>query len=185
MFAQQTKLAALLACAITAACTAVNSAPLRGQVEINEGPVRLTRQAPKADVVSPAAFSGAAQSTQLTGSTEASDFASAPLQKQTPKAAALPAPLAGQASTISGGVSQTKPQPKEPPYIWWQSLYGGYYDGSGTLSSNNVIPADQLYKYGGKFSDGTPVPRTPISSKNIAGHAFKQGSLTSNIFRSR
>ena len=72
------------------------------------------------------------------------------------------------------------PSGREAPYIWVQASVGGYYDASHTTP--NVVTADQLYRYGGKFADGTPVPTEPIASLNSMGHAYHKGSLATDSF---
>jgi hypothetical protein len=132
----------------------------------------------------------------LQGTTSAADFASSPLQQPSP--AALPQFSPEQArldqaaqqilrsltNTISGGINQNQQMPQSArgsaPYVWSQSMQGGYHDASGNISQN--VNANKLYLYGGKFSDGTPVPPTPIPNQNAFGHAYKQGSLSSGIF---
>jgi hypothetical protein len=56
------------------------------------------------------------------------------------------------------------------PYVWCQSVDGGYYDSSGTAKEH--VMANQLFRYGGRFQDGTPVPAEPITSFNSMGHAY-------------
>jgi hypothetical protein len=65
------------------------------------------------------------------------------------------------------------------PYIWVQGVVG-YYDASHTTPA--IVTADQLYRYGGKFADGTPVPSAPIASLNSTGHAYHKGSLATDSF---
>ncbi len=55
-------------------------------------------------------------------------------------------------------------------FIWGQSADGGYFDASGQHKSN--VMGDELYKYGGKFLDGSPVPTTPVVC-NFKGHVYK------------
>lgn len=66
------------------------------------------------------------------------------------------------------------------PYIWYQSALGGYWDASGT--TRDVVRADKLYRYGGKFADGTLVPPEPIRDFNAAGHAFRQNETPTQAF---
>lgn len=55
-------------------------------------------------------------------------------------------------------------------YVWGQSAAGGYYDCSGKMQG--TVMGDQLFKFGGTFSDGTPVPTTPVVC-NFRGHVYK------------
>lgn len=66
------------------------------------------------------------------------------------------------------------------PYIWYQSAMGGYWDASGT--TKELVRADRLYLFGGKFEDGTPVPKEPITDMNALGHAFRQQKLPTQHF---
>jgi hypothetical protein len=78
----------------------------------------------------------------------------------------------------TGSVAQTAP--KMPPYIWNQSIQGGYWDSSG--ATKDVVWANKLYLYGGKFADGTPVPKEPIRDFNAMGHAFRTGATPTQAF---
>lgn len=62
------------------------------------------------------------------------------------------------------------PQPVKSTCVWGQSAAGGYYDCSG--KTPGTVMGDQLYKYGGTFVDGTPVPTTPVVC-NFRGHVYK------------
>ena len=62
-----------------------------------------------------------------------------------------------------------------PPFIWAQSTQGGYYDCSGTYKG--VVPGYRLRELGGKFADGTPVPRANVKM-NEAGHVWWQNELS-------
>ncbi|MBX9687595.1 MAG: hypothetical protein K2X27_12885 [Candidatus Obscuribacterales bacterium] len=55
-------------------------------------------------------------------------------------------------------------------YLWGQSSAGGYYDASGQIKE--TVRGDELYKFGGKFMDGTAVPTTPVVC-NFRGHVYK------------
>jgi hypothetical protein len=74
---------------------------------------------------------------------------------------------------------------KVPPYIWYQSALGGYYDASGT--TKEVVRAERLHQFGGKFQDGTLVPRNPIpmSDINAMGHAFRGSTTPTSHFWTR
>ena len=72
--------------------------------------------------------------------------------------------------TIRPVVPIPTPQPARGTYIWGQSAAGGYYDCSGKMSG--TVMGDQLYKLGGTFVDGTPVPTTPVVC-NFRGHVYK------------
>jgi hypothetical protein len=62
------------------------------------------------------------------------------------------------------------PQAVKGTYVWGQSAAGGYYDCSGKMPG--TVMGDQLYKLGGTFVDGTPVPTTPVVC-NFRGHVYK------------
>lgn len=131
---------------------------------------------------------------QSTG-VESSDFRMnlTPQQAQT-------APLL-DASAFQGSVTQTpapllrtavtqtatpKPEVKKDqmaPYIWHQSAMGGYFDGSGT--TKDLVRANKLHIYGGKFADGTIVPKREILDYNEMGHAFRGFQLNTAHFWSR
>jgi len=86
----------------------------------------------------------------------------------------------GTVSRSAGAqISQSAPSP-QPPFIWYQCAEGGYYDGSGHTADR--VWANQLYKYGGKFNDGTPVPKEPITQFNSSGHAFRTAQTDTNNF---
>jgi hypothetical protein len=64
-----------------------------------------------------------------------------------------------------------QPQPMQPQhnYIWQQSAVRGYYDATGQIKE--LVMGDQLFKYGGKFADGTVVPTTPVVC-NFKAHVY-------------
>ncbi len=64
------------------------------------------------------------------------------------------------------------------PYIWCQSTQGGYYD--CTNAYKGVVPGFRLKELGGRFADGTPVPRGNVKM-NEAGHVWWQGELSPNF----
>jgi hypothetical protein len=66
------------------------------------------------------------------------------------------------------------------PYIWGQSTNGGYYDITNTFKS--VVPGYRLRELGGKFADGTPVPRGNVKM-NEAGHVWWQNNLSPSFQR--
>lgn len=53
--------------------------------------------------------------------------------------------------------------------VWGQSLAGGYYDSTGQIPG--VIHGSELWRFGGKFTDGRPVPSGPVPT-NAAGHVY-------------
>ncbi len=86
-----------------------------------------------------------------------------------------------QAAAPLFNASATKnPADKLAPYIWYQSAMGGYYDASGT--TKELVRAERLHLFGGKFEDGTIVPKSQIRDYNSMGHAFKQAKLDTNHF---
>jgi hypothetical protein len=85
-----------------------------------------------------------------------------------------PAPMLKTTAT------KTATQDKDAPYIWYQSAMGGYYDASGT--TKELVRADRLHLFGGKFEDGTKVPKTQIRDYNAMGHAFRQQRLNTAHF---
>lgn len=80
----------------------------------------------------------------------------------------------------SNAVATIPDTSKIPPYIWYQSSLGGYFDGSQT--TKELVRADKLYLYGGRFQDGTTVPKQPIHDYNVMGHAFRQAALPTQHF---
>ena len=63
------------------------------------------------------------------------------------------------------------PEPKKKGTSFWvQSRDGGYYDVSQQVKG--VVRGDELYKYGGTFSDGVAVPDYPVTV-NFAGHTYR------------
>lgn len=75
---------------------------------------------------------------------------------------------------------QQQQGPDNAPYIWCQSVNGGYYDCTNTYKS--VVPGYRLKELGGKFVDGTPVPRGNVKM-NEAGHVWWQNELSPNFKR--
>ncbi|MCC7530602.1 MAG: hypothetical protein IT342_18915 [Candidatus Melainabacteria bacterium] len=66
------------------------------------------------------------------------------------------------------------------PYIWAQSVNGGYYDCTDTYKG--VVPGYRLRELGGKFADGTLVPRGNVKM-NEAGHVWWQNDLSPSFKR--
>lgn len=79
-------------------------------------------------------------------------------------------PLLPQVKEPLAGAVEAAPAPKKSSYVWNLSNMGGYYECTGQIKV--VVPGDQLYKYGGKFIDGTDVPTTPVTT-NFAGHVYR------------
>ena len=157
-----------------------NKRPLQGSINLDVDNVRIKR-VPRNIPVAP--LQSSVSDTQYPSS-------QLDLQSQTPQFDNVIDPNAFRAAAASfaGGVMNAAAaartaqlaKPKDAPYIWYQSIYGGYFDGSGT--TKEVVPAGRLHLFGGKFADGTPVPKTQIMSVNAAGHAFKQDKLTTDHF---
>lgn len=80
---------------------------------------------------------------------------------------ATPAPQFTMAPIPAAASTTQKPISK---YVWGQSAAGGYFDASG--QTKELVMGDLLYKYGGTFMDGTPVPTTPVVC-NFKGHVYK------------
>jgi len=93
-------------------------------------------------------------------------------------------PLTGQTQQQAFNLQaqQAVHHPPFAPYIWTQSRDGGYYDASGFIKG--TVPGDQLRLYGGRFSDGTPVPMTNVGT-NGSGHVWWQSGLTHPYFFNR
>lgn len=72
-------------------------------------------------------------------------------------------------SALSASASTDKKETKAN-FVWGQSAAGGYFDCTGQVKE--LVMGDQLHKYGGKFSDGTAVPTTPVVC-NFKGHVYK------------
>lgn len=78
------------------------------------------------------------------------------------------------------GRAQQAPDPDNAPYVWCQSVNGGYYDATGTYKT--VVPGYRLRELGGRFNDGTPVPRGAVKM-NEAGHVWWQNDLSPSFKR--
>lgn len=95
-----------------------------------------------------------------------------------------PTQFASPAPTrFSAGIAQAQPQRAMAPYVWCQSNEGGYYDETGHAKTN--VWAAELYKFGGRFKDGTPVPARPITNFNAMGHAYKTMTTSGPSFWDR
>jgi hypothetical protein len=149
---------------LTSTSPAMAQERLQGAVRLDGSPMRLQRS-------TPTTLSGAAAAVE--------NF----LERNQPYASSVDAdsfraqarPRAFRASIASS------PQPTQSaPYVWCQSMAGGYSDSSGHIS-RNVWAAD-LYKFGGRFQDGTPVPREPITDFNSMGHAYHTGAVNGSSF---
>lgn len=89
-------------------------------------------------------------------------------------------PLGGQLNNFNLSAAQQVQHPPFAPYIWTQSKDGGYYDASG-FYKGPTVPGNQLRNYGGRFSDGTPVPMTDVGT-NSSGHVWWQNGLKQPYF---
>lgn len=160
-----------------AAClaqTLQQTQPIAGSVQINDydtSSVRINRNTLRSGVNS-------------------TDFSGSLLPQQPQVAPLLDArTFQGAVNTIkrlsplltSGATTNSTATPQVgAPYIWYQSAFGGYYDASGT--TKELVRADRLYLFGGRFEDGTPVPKEPITDMNAMGHAFRQQKLPTQHF---
>lgn len=151
------------------------SRPLMGNVQMHVDPtVRIDRNRLRSGVLT-------------------NDFAVAPLIPQQPAMAPLVDSTAfkGSVNTVNPyraapllqTVATKSDTNKEPPYIWYQSALGGYYDASGT--TKEIVRAERLHLFGGKFQDGTKVPREQIRDVNAMGHAFRSNFTPTTHFWSR
>lgn len=71
--------------------------------------------------------------------------------------------------------------PDDAPYRWGQCGTGGYYDCSGTYKGP-MVWGDKLADFGGRFYDGTPVPKGPVKI-NQMGHIWWQNQLSTNFVK--
>lgn len=160
---------ALLTILITASPAMAQQQPLAGSLEMRV----QTDEAPAAPM--------RINRTTLRPAVQASDYQMNLKPQQAQLAPLLDASaFKAAAAALSTGVTQTENKKKDAPYIWYQSAQGGYYDGSGT--TKELVWADKLYKYGGRFEDGTRVPEQPIRDMNAMGHAFRASALNTNHF---
>ncbi len=67
----------------------------------------------------------------------------------------------------------------EAPYVWVQSIAGGYIDQTGHCKE--VVRGDHLRDWGGKFADGTSVPKGPVQI-NAAGHVYRSTQTNTEHF---
>lgn len=156
---------------LTATAPALAQSPLMGNVEMRvqteqeAGPIRINR-------------------TTLRPAVQASDYKMNLKPQQAQMAPLLDtSAFKAAAAALSSAIEQnrqTETKQKEAPYIWYQSAQGGYYDASGT--TKELVWADKLYKYGGKFEDGTRVPERPIRDFNAMGHAWRGNALNTSHF---
>jgi hypothetical protein len=165
-----------LAPSSAAAQNTQSNRPLTGGVELNSDPttsVRINRH-------------------NFHSGVNSSDFSSSMLPQQPQTAPLLDArtfqgavnEIRKFAPLLHSGASAAGNPPAIPqvgaPYIWYQSALGGYFDGSQT--TKELVRADRLYLFGGKFADGTPVPKEPIRDMNAMGHAFRQAMTPTQAF---
>ncbi|MBY0550408.1 MAG: hypothetical protein K2W95_24225 [Candidatus Obscuribacterales bacterium] len=73
------------------------------------------------------------------------------------------------AAPLAAAADKSAEAPKRK-HLWHQSRDGGYYDATGAIGF--LVPGDELYKYGGVFEDGLPVPTTPVAM-NFAKHCYR------------
>lgn len=71
--------------------------------------------------------------------------------------------------------------PDDAPYRWGQCGTGGYYDTTGTYKGP-MVWGDKLAQYGGRFYDGTPVPKGEVKI-NQMGHIWWQNQLSTNFVK--
>lgn len=79
---------------------------------------------------------------------------------------------------------QQKPKwtnPDDAPYRWGQCATGGYYDTTGTYKGP-MVWGDKLAQFGGRFFDGTPVPKGEVKI-NQMGHIWWQNQLSTNFVK--
>lgn len=161
------------------------NSPIQGQVSVDRnlglfsdeeaGKIRDSFSSPSSDLRSGNPVMGHPISDrQLKGSTFSELFN---LQQQFPNKAQ---PLTGGLNGGQMKASAQKDDLDNAPYVWCQSVHGGYYDASGTCKE--VIPGFRLKEFGGKFVDGTPVPRNNVQM-NEAGHVWWRNDLSRNFRR--
>lgn len=166
--------------------------PLAGgvQMSVDTAPTRIDRNTLRRTPVS-GAIEASANNTIQTG-VNATEFRPAP-QAQTASSAPLldsklfeglvnkvlsSPPL--RANATASDTTAKQPPSSSAPYIWSQSAYGGYFDASGT--TKELVRANRLHLFGGKFADGTPVPKTQIRDYNAMGHAYRDQRLNTAHF---
>lgn len=73
-------------------------------------------------------------------------------------------------NSLSATAATNETKTPKGNYVWGQSAAGGYFDATGQIKE--LVMGDQLFKFGGKFMDGTAVPTTPVVC-NFKGHVYK------------
>ncbi len=129
----------------------------------------IPQQAQLAPLVDSKLFEGAAKQSQ-----EAAPVLNSGIMQQVASQIQAALPM------FNSSAAKNEAPEKLAPYIWYQSAMGGYFDGSRTTTE--LVRADRLYLFGGKFEDGTLVPKTQIHDFNAMGHAFKQATLNTDHF---
>ena len=81
----------------------------------------------------------------------------------------LPVQAGDYVGSVNAFVAPLPAVLRQSNYIWQQSVDGGYYDATGQIKI--LVMGDQLFRYGGKLSDGTAVPTTPVVC-NFKGHVY-------------
>ncbi len=71
--------------------------------------------------------------------------------------------------------------PDDAPYRWGQCGTGGYYDTTG-IYKGPMVWGDKLAALGGRFFDGTPVPKGEVKI-NALGHIWWQNQLSNNFVK--
>ncbi len=69
----------------------------------------------------------------------------------------------------------------DAPYRWGQCGTGGYYDTTG-IYKGPMVWGDKLAALGGRFYDGTPVPKGEVKI-NALGHIWWQNQLSNNFVK--
>lgn len=91
-------------------------------------------------------------------------------------------PWAMRAQQMQQQVQKPKwTNPDDAPYRWGQCGTGGYYDTTGTYKGA-MVWGDKLASYGGRFFDGTPVPKGEVKI-NAMGHIWWQNQLSTNFVK--
>ena len=93
-----------------------------------------------------------------------------------------PEEVAGAGVPQPADTSHWTPANLSAPYVWWQSAQGGYYDGTG--HHKGLVWGNRLKEYGGRFSEGTPVPIETVTV-NSMGHVWYQAKLSATGFRNK
>lgn len=116
-------------------------------------------------------FGASASQTGLNGGVDLQDSLLKPLSGATYDNRVLNPPV------INAAVNKD-----DAPYVWVQSIAGGYIDQTGHCKE--VVRGDHLRDWGGKFADGTPVPKGPVQI-NAAGHVFRSDMTNTNHFQQK